>query len=168
MLPGSLRASSWGSCRLKPAPCWTLLSCPLTADLASAGGGRGRPPPRSGQCPPLDVAGSLKIENHHVPPRPAPATLALGKLTPGKEVKPAGPLGEGRGRARRARSSSRVFPVAGHPLLLTSPGAGGAGCGAECAGRKPKKNGGFGLASSGWIESKRYWIAIPPREEFFF
>ena len=80
---------------------------------------------------------------------PASATSDLRKLTPGKEFKPAGPLGEGHGRARRARSSSHVFPVAGHPLHLTSPESGGAEFGVECAGRKPKKNGGFGVASSG-------------------
>ena len=76
---------------------------------------------------------------------PASATSDLRKLTPGKEFKPAGPLGEGHGRARRARSGSHVFPVAGHPLHLTSPESGGAEFGVECAGLNQRKT-----EDSGW------------------
>ena len=97
----------------------------------------------------------------------APATLDLGKLALGKEVKPAGPLGEGHGRARRARSRSHVFPVAGHPLHLTSPESGGAEFGVECAGRKPRKNGGFGVESWGRSKEKDTGLPFLPGKSFF-
>ena len=63
---------------------------------------------------------------------------------------------------------SHVFPVAGHPLHLTSPESGGAEFGVECAGLNQRKTEDSGWRHRGRSKAKDTGLLFLLRKNFFF